>query len=354
MLQEGKTGGISIWVSRVDRMIGAGFFWIILGCTLVGAIWQRTFAQYVSIVPYLIAIMTFSGTVGCRIENFRQVGRKPGAFIGTFLSFYLVMPLLAFVISRLFYPTNPELWAGHVLLAALPSATSSSLWVRLSSGNVPLGIGLLTFTAILGSFAVPGIMGLVAGHVIPFSPRSLLLTLTKIVLIPVILAMLFTHKGNRYVSIARPFLSLIMKLSVMLVVVSNAAANAPFLAQYSRVTFLVLLVILLQTIMGYVIAYFAARTALRLSPDDAKAFLFVNAMRNDGAGIAIALAYFTPLVAIPSGVSIMIQQPFASLVLRALGMKRGVLSASKKEKIMSAGAAQISDGMGTRHVQGRR
>ncbi|HHY47561.1 MAG TPA: bile acid:sodium symporter family protein [Firmicutes bacterium] len=306
------------WVDRAERAIGSRFFWIIIGCTIVGVLSRDILSPFVWIVPYLLAIMTFAGAVGCKPESFLQAGRKAGAFLGTAVMFYLIMPALSYGLARVFYPATPELWAGHVLLAILPSAISSSIWVAISSGNMPLGIGLLVMTTVLSGFTIPGILGIAVGRVVPFDSVSLLITLTKIVVFPVFIAMFFTHKAGNHVDVYRPYFALIVKITVILVVLLNAVANAPFLVRFGERLLVVFVVIFIQSMAGFALSWLVARRILRLSLDDTKAFFFVNAMRNDGAGIAVALAYFSPLVAIPAGVNIMIQQPFCSVMVRLL------------------------------------
>jgi sodium/bile acid cotransporter 7 len=92
-----------------------------------------------------------------------------------FLSTFALFPLLA--ISARFLAPNflpGPLWAGVILLAALPSTVQASVvFTSVAGGNVPAAMCSATASSLLGVFLTPLIAGfLLASHGIDISARS--------------------------------------------------------------------------------------------------------------------------------------------------------------------------------------
>ena len=94
-----------------------------------------------------------------------------------FLSTFVLFPLLA-VSARLLAPglLPDPLWAGLILLAALPSTVQSSIvFTSVAGGNVPAAMCSASASSLLGVFLTPLIAGfLLARHGIDISARSIL------------------------------------------------------------------------------------------------------------------------------------------------------------------------------------
>jgi sodium/bile acid cotransporter 7 len=94
-----------------------------------------------------------------------------------FVSTFVLFPLLA-VSARWLAPglLPDRLWAGVILLAALPSTVQSSIvFTSVAGGNVPAAMCSATASSLLGVFLTPLIAGfLLASHGLDISARSVL------------------------------------------------------------------------------------------------------------------------------------------------------------------------------------
>ena len=75
------------------------------------------------------------------------------------------------------------------------------------------------------------------------------------------------------------------------------------------------LVVFLQMMGGYLLG-FAITTLLGLDYAASITMTYAATMRNNGAGILIAVSYFSPLMALPITLNTLIQQPIASTIYK--------------------------------------
>lgn len=304
--------------TSINRAIELRFFWVALVAIGIGLWLGRSASALVGFLPWFLAVMTFGGAVNCRLGDFLEVLRKPGYFLVTLFLFYVGIPAIGYGIGQVFYRGDLLLTAGHVLLAVLPSAVTSSVWTGLSGGNLPLALTLMGSTTFLSTLAIPMIMGLVLGRAVPFDAAHLIGTLMKVVAVPVALGVFINSRHRESLPRFKPYLNFAVRLSIVLVLIVNAAANAKYFVSLGARLPLIAIAVILQAFAAYGLAYVLFRGALGCGRSEVLAGCFVNGMRNDGAGVAIALAYFPPLVAIPSAMSILVQQTLASFIYQSV------------------------------------
>jgi BASS family bile acid:Na+ symporter len=76
-----------------------------------------------------------------RFNDFKIVFSRPkDVLIGTLLQF-TIMPILAFVLVKLFQ-LPPELALGVILVGACPGGTSSNVMTYVAKGDVALSVGI--------------------------------------------------------------------------------------------------------------------------------------------------------------------------------------------------------------------
>src|SRR5271156_6514714 len=102
-----------------------------------------------------------------------------------FLSTFVLFPLLG-ISARFLAPgfLPPPLWAGLILLTALPSTVQASIaFTSLAGGNVPAAVCSASASSLLGVFLTPLIAGfLLSGHGADLSVRSLIAIVVQLLL----------------------------------------------------------------------------------------------------------------------------------------------------------------------------
>ncbi len=106
------------------------------------------------LLPLILAFIMFSMGLALAIDDFKKVAQFPKAFfIGAFLQI-VSLPLLAFLIAKLWFSlglANSALAVGLIIIAACPGGVTSNLMTHLGKGDTALSISL---TAIISLFSV--------------------------------------------------------------------------------------------------------------------------------------------------------------------------------------------------------
>ncbi len=307
-------------VAALRDWVESRYIALIMASLALGLLAPSVFTGLEGLTSLILMVNMFTLALGCTAAEFIAVMRTPLKVLLTVLFLYGVIPVLAFGWGRMIFPGDPQLVAGMVLIAVLPVAMTSAFWTDLTKGNLPLTLSIITFTTFLAGIITPGVMSLVAGKLIEFDAMSLVIKLVKTVIIPTIVGIVVREKFPKQTGAAKPYLNLGVRLNIFLILAINAAVMRPFLGDVGPKVLLIIFAVLVQVLLSYLGGY---GFAYLLFPKDAGSRVsisYVSGMRNNGAGIVIALAYFPPLVAMPVILSILLQQPLAS-VFRTLVLR---------------------------------
>jgi solute carrier family 10 (sodium/bile acid cotransporter), member 7 len=164
----------SVW-SRIDRFLAA----ILLTVAFAAAMPARgEAAEAVSwLTDAAIVLLFFMHGAKLSPEEALVGARHWRLHTMVFLSTFALFPLLG-ISARFLAPgfLPGPLWAGVVLLTALPSTVQASIvFTSVAGGNVPAAMCSATASSLLGVFLTPLIAGfLLASHGLDISARSVL------------------------------------------------------------------------------------------------------------------------------------------------------------------------------------
>ena len=164
----------SVW-SRIDRFLAA----ILLTVAFAAVMPAR--GEAAAAVGWLadaaIVLLFFMHGAKLSPEEALVGARHWRLHVMVFLSTFALFPLLG-ISARLLAPNflPAPLWAGVILLTALPSTVQSSIvFTSVAGGNVPAAMCSATASSLLGVFLTPLIAGfLLASHGLDISARSVL------------------------------------------------------------------------------------------------------------------------------------------------------------------------------------
>jgi BASS family bile acid:Na+ symporter len=176
------------------------------------------------IVPLLTIIMLAMGLT-LKPQNFLDVVRNKKAIgLGLVLQFS-VMPLAALLVSLLL-GFDAELTVGMVLVGSVAGGTSSNVMCYLAKGDVALSITMTALSTLLGVLVTPLLVQLLAGKSVDVPVLDMLLSLVKIVLIPVVfgvVANVFLHSLTARIE---PVLPLVSMAAIVMIIAIVVALNA--------------------------------------------------------------------------------------------------------------------------------
>jgi len=270
--------GFVLWV-----LLGAAWGYAFPGAAAPGAPW---------IPEALGAVMLGMGLTlrPADVLALRHAGRPVAA--GVALQ-YLVMPLCALGLAwALRLP--PELALGLVLLGAAPGGTASNVVTYLAGGDEALSVAMTTASTLLSPVLTPLWAGLLASAWLPVDPLPLVRTVAQVVLLPVAAGVALRRFWTPAPWLLGGALPLLSTAAIAWIVGVIVALNHDRLAAAPAV----LVAVAGLNALGLALGYGGAR-ALKLGPKARRTVAIEVGMQNSGLAVALAVAHFGPLAAVP-------------------------------------------------------
>ncbi|SNY94506.1 bile acid:sodium symporter family protein [Flagellimonas pacifica] len=235
------------------------------------------------IVPLLQLIMFGMGTA-MSIKDFAGVVKMPkGVLVGLICQF-TIMPVLGFAIASLFgFPA--EIAAGVVLIGSSPSGLASNVMAYLAKANLALSVTLTAVSTLLAPLMTPLLMETFAGQFVPIDFLGMMMSIVKIVILPIIVGLLFNyffHGKVKWLDKAMPIVS--MAGIALIIAIITAAGRDSLLT----IGLFLILAAIIHNVAGYFLGYWSCR-ALKMKEQDCRTIALEVGMQNGGLASGIAL-----------------------------------------------------------------
>lgn len=235
------------------------------------------------IIPLLIVIMFGMGTA-MSILDFVNVMRMPkGVLIGLLLQF-TIMPLVGYgLVSIAGLP--PEIGAGVILVGCSPSGLASNVMAYISGANLALSLTLTAVSTILAPLMTPLLMKLLADQLVPIDFWAMLISISKIVLLPIAAGLIFNHYWHgKFPWLDKALPKISMTGIALIITIITAAGQSSLL----KIGLILILVVLVHNLMGYLLGYGLGRI-LGMDQKSARTIALEVGMQNSGLASGIAL-----------------------------------------------------------------
>lgn len=273
--------------------------WVLLSA-VVGLLTPSTFSGIKPVVinPMLGLIM-FGMGMALSIDDFRIVLSRPRDIAIGCMAQFTVMPLLAWVLSRLF-ALDDALTVGVVLVGCCPGGTASNVITYLAKGDLALSVGMTATSTILAPFATPLLVWLLVGQSVDVEVAGMLLSIFWVVILPIIVGLLVKWLWPRFSERATVYLPALSSLAICSLVVIIIAANASKLMDGGLI---IILVVMLHNLFGLSFGYIIGRL-LRLPSAKRRAISIEVGMQNSGLASSLATLHFAayPMATIPGAI----------------------------------------------------
>lgn len=249
-----------------------------------------------SIIP-LLAVVMFGMGMTLKWENFNKVVKSPKIiWIGVSLQ-YLVMPLSAFIISKVL-GLSPALTAGMVLVGSSAGGTASNVITYLAKGDVALSITLTMTSTLIAVVMTPFLSYIYLHQIVPVPFLKMLWSILQIVLIPVLLGTTINSLFAENIKKIRSVFPLISVLAIVVIIAIIVGLNQQRL---SNLGFVIIFAVILHNVSGLVSGYWLTRF---LGYDDrtCRTVGIEVGMQNSGLSVALAIKYFSAAAAIPGAI----------------------------------------------------
>ena len=232
----------------------------------------------------LIQVIMFGMGMTLRFEDFARVLRMPRpVLIGVALQFS-VMPVLGWTFASLFQ-LESEVAVGLILIGSCPGGVASNVIAYIARANVALSVTMTACSTLLSPLATPMAMKLIAGTIVPIAFFPMMLTILKLILVPVVIGLLANEFVHRFAEKLLVVLPAIAMLSICIIIgLTIAMARDTMLA----VGLSLFGASVCHNATGYVLGYWTAR-ALGLDRRDSRTVALEVGIQNGGMASTLAL-----------------------------------------------------------------
>lgn len=290
-------------------------YWVLLFAALAFFI-PGGFTWIGPYIPLLLGIIMFGMGLTLSLNDFKEVFSRPKSVLIGVAAQYLIMPLLAYALAvGLHLP--PEIAVGVILVGSCPGGTSSNVMTFLAKGNTALSVAVTSVSTLLAPILTPAIILLLASKWLPVSAGSLVWSVVKIVLIPIVLGLIVKGLFSKQVEQSVKALPLVSVIGIVAIVAAVVSASQERIAETGLLIFAV---VILHNSLGYLLGFLAAKL-FKMNYPDQKAISIEVGMQNSGLGAALATAHFSPLSAVPSAIFSVWHNVSGSLLANYWGKK---------------------------------
>lgn len=248
-------------------------------------LWVQT-----SWVNYLLMIVMFGMGLTLKLEDFKLVFTRPKDILIGCVAQFTVMPLLAFVLGKIF-GLDAALLAGVILVGTCPGGTSSNVITYLSKGDVALSVGMTSVNTLLAPLLTPAITYLLLRTTVTVDPVSMFLSIIKVVIIPIALGFVINKLFGKVTQKLVKVLPTISVIAICLIVAAVVSHNSEKIMTTGLVVFAV---VILHNLLGYACGFGIGRL-LHMSVPKTKAISIEIGMQNSGLATSLAGTAFPDL-----------------------------------------------------------
>ena len=247
----------------------------------------------------MLGIIMFGMGLTLSPHDFQIVLSRPKDILIGCLAQFMVMPLLAFVLTWLF-SLPKELALGVILVGCCPGGTASNVITYLAKGDLALSVGMTAASTLLAPILTPLLVWLLAGTMVDVDTLGMLQSIIYVVIAPIVIGLLCQRFIPQLTKRVTPYLPAFSSIVIALVVGIIVSHNADRLLLGGTA---VILVVMTHNLLGLSLGFLISRL-LHLAKPKCVALSIEVGMQNSGLASSLAVLHFAayPLAAIPGAV----------------------------------------------------
>ncbi|WP_413721370.1 ketopantoate/pantoate/pantothenate transporter PanS [Sodalis sp. RH24] len=253
-----------------------------------------TFTRIGPYVSILLMLIMFAMGVTLRVADFKRVLSRPAPVIAATFLHYLVMPLAAWILAKLFQ-MPPDLSAGMILVGSVASGTASNVMIYLAKGDVALSVTISAVSTLVGVFATPLLTRLYVDAQIKVDVAGMLLSILQIVVIPIFAGLVIHHLFTRAVKRVEPWLPAFSMICILAIISAVVGGSQGFIGSVGLV---VIAAVILHNGIGLLSGYWGGKL-FGFDETTCRTLAMEVGMQNSGLAATLGKIYFSPLAALP-------------------------------------------------------
>ncbi|MBQ6005583.1 MAG: bile acid:sodium symporter family protein [Selenomonadaceae bacterium] len=272
-------------------------------------------------IPILLGVIMFGMGMTLRVEDFKEIFRRPRDVLIGVLAQFTIMPLLAYALAKIFQPPA-ELAAGVILVGTCPGGTASNVITYLAKGDLALSVSISMASTILAPIVTPLLTWILADAWVDVSFFDMMLSIVQVVILPILLGIIVNNLFGDLVKSVVKILPVISIVAILLILGSVVSVNADKILQMGLI---VMLVVVLHNLCGYGLGYCAAKIS-KMNVAKTKAISIEVGMQNSGLAVSLAMTHFSAAAAIPGAIFSVWHNISGSIMANYLSQKSNKLN----------------------------
>ena len=283
-------------MKRIFKAIEKYFFVIILLAVAIAMVYPKAFewvlSEYngINVLNLLLSLVIFTMGTTLKADDFLNVFRNPKEISVGIAAQYLVMPVLAFAIARLFC-LDTALTVGLILVGTVPGGTASDVITFLAKGDVALSVSLTAVSTVISPLLTPIITLMLIGNQIHFNPVNMFVSIIEIVIVPIFFGLLLNYKFPNFCEKLRDYLPALSSIVICLIVAGVIGANKQAILTSSAI---IIVVIILQYFLAMLLGFGAGYLA-GMNRKQIITVAIEIAFQNSGLSTGLAKTHFPSL-----------------------------------------------------------
>ena len=252
-----------------------------------------------TVINYLLGVVMFGMGLTLNLQDFKIVFSRPKDVIIGCLAQFTIMPLLAWILARLF-SLDEALALGVVLVGCCPGGTASNVITYLAKGDLALSVGMTGVSTLFAPFLTPLLTWALAGKSVNVDVVGMLLSIHWVVILPIVVGLIVKGLWPNFTKKATDYLPAFSSIAIAMIVAIIISANANKLLAGGSI---IVLVVILHNLCGLSLGYLIGRL-LGLSEAKKRAISIEVGMQNSGLASSLATIHFAayPLATIPGAI----------------------------------------------------
>lgn len=278
-----------LFLKSTKNFNGFSFTFIIFAAVSASLYYPNAFLgfgdfQYKSLIVPLLMIIMFGMGTSMSIKDFARVAKMPkGVFIGLMCQF-TIMPIVGFGLATI-SGLPPEIAAGIILVGCSPSGLASNVMAYISGANLALSLTLTAISTLLAPFLTPVYMSFFAGEFIPIDSIAMFLSISKIVILPIVAGLFFNHFFHGKLPMVDRAMPKISMIGIAVIITVITAAGRDNLLSIGA---LLIVLVIIHNVLGYLLGYGSAKI-MGIDEASSRTIAFEVGMQNSGLASGIAL-----------------------------------------------------------------
>lgn len=283
-------------IALLSSWIGKTFaIWALVSAVL-GFIFPEFFASLAFLIVPILGIIMFGMGMTLKTEDFLEIIKRPKPVLVGLLAQFTLMPFIAYLLTVIFN-LDPLIAVGVILVGCCPGGTSSNVITFLAKGDVALSVAITSISTLLAPFLTPILLNVFAGQLIDIDLASMMITITKIVILPILLGVIFHKFLGKKIEFVTEVMPMVSVLGISIIIAAVVAVSKATILDGGAIV----IVVALHNMLGYTLGYVIARLS-GFTEKQRRAIMVEVGMQNSGLGAALAATYFNPVAALPSAI----------------------------------------------------